>query len=152
MKELTRRLDVALIIITHNLGVVARYANRVNVMYAGRIVESGPAAEIYHDPRHPYTMALLRSVPRLDRPRQARLDPVEGQPPDLTRLDGGCSFRPRCRFAIADCALARPPLAPAGEAHHLAACFRSREIAIEQVTATGTAERLEDAAVSRLTT
>ena len=78
MKQLTRRLDVALIIITHNLGVVARYANRVNVMYAGRIVESGPAAEIYHDPRHPYTMALLRSVPRLDRPRQARLDPVEG--------------------------------------------------------------------------
>ena len=89
MKELTRRLDVALIIITHNLGVVARYANRVNVMYAGRIVESGPAAAIYHDPRHPYTIALLRSVPRLDRPRQARLDPVEGQPPDLTRLDAG---------------------------------------------------------------
>ena len=152
MKELTRRLDVALIIITHNLGVVARYANRVNVMYAGRIVESGPAAQIYHDPRHPYTIALLRSVPRLDRPRQARLDPVEGQPPDLTRLDGGCSFRPRCRFAIADCAVARPPLAPAGEAHHLAACFRSREIAIEKVTATATAERLEDAAISRLTT
>ena len=101
MKQLTHRLDVALIIITHNLGVVARYANRVNVMYAGRIVESGPAAEIYHDPRHPYTMALLRSVPRLDRPRQARLDPVEGQPPDLTRLDAGCSFRPRCRFAVA---------------------------------------------------
>ena len=104
MKELTRRLDVALIIITHNLGVVARYANRVNVMYAGRIVESGPAAAIYHDPRHPYTIALLRSVPRLDRPRQARLDPVEGQPPDLTRLDDGCAFRPRCRFAIEVCA------------------------------------------------
>ena len=68
-------------------------------MYAGRIVECGPAAEIYHDPRHPYTIALLRSVPRLDRPRQARLDPVEGQPPDLTRLDGGCAFRPRCRLA-----------------------------------------------------
>src|SRR3954471_2854134 len=79
MKDLTRRLDVALIIITHNLGVVARYANRVNVMYAGRIIESGRAADIYHDPRHPYTMALLHSVPRLDRPRQARLDPVEGQ-------------------------------------------------------------------------
>ncbi len=104
MKQLTHRLDVALIIITHNLGVVARYANRVNVMYAGRIVESGPAAQIYHDPRHPYTMALLRSVPRLDRPRQARLDPVDGQPPDLTRLDAGCSFRPRCRFAVEACA------------------------------------------------
>ena len=70
-------------------------------MYAGRIVESGTAAALYHNPRHPYTMALLRSVPRLDRPRQARLDPIEGSPPDLTRLDGGCSFRPRCRFAIA---------------------------------------------------
>ena len=116
MKDLTRRLNVALIIITHNLGVVARYANRVNVMYAGRIVESGPAAEVYHDPRHPYTIALLRSVPRLDRPRQARLDPVEGQPPDLTRLDGGCAFRPRCRFAVAACAEARPPLEPAGAA------------------------------------
>jgi oligopeptide transport system ATP-binding protein len=131
MKELTRRLNVALIIITHNLGVVARYANRVNVMYAGRLVESGPAAAIYHEPRHPYTMALLRSVPRLDRPRQARLDPVEGQPPDLTRLDTGCAFRPRCRFAVTDCGLARPPLKPAGDAGHLAACFRSHEIALE---------------------
>jgi len=132
---LTRRLDVALIIITHNLGVVARYANRVNVMYAGRIVESGPAADIYHDPRHPYTMALLRSVPRLDRPRQARLDPVEGQPPDLTRLDAGCSFRPRCRFAVDTCAVARPVLEPAGDARHLAACFRRDEIGIETGTA-----------------
>ena len=92
MQQLTHRLGVALIIITHNLGVVARYANRVNVMYAGRIVESGTAAQLYHDPRHPYTMALLRSVPRLDRPRQARLDPIEGSPPDLTRLGRGCSF------------------------------------------------------------
>jgi oligopeptide/dipeptide ABC transporter ATP-binding protein len=98
-------------------------------MYAGRIVENGPAAVIYHDPRHPYTMALLRSVPRLDRPRQARLDPVEGQPPDLTRLDAGCSFRPRCRFAIDACARTRPPLETAGEGPHLAACFRSHEIA-----------------------
>jgi oligopeptide/dipeptide ABC transporter ATP-binding protein len=84
--------------LANNLGVVARYAKRVNVMYAGRIVESGPAAAIYHSPRHPYTMALLRSVPRLDRPRRARLDPVDGQPPDLTRLDQGCAFRRRCRF------------------------------------------------------
>jgi len=129
MTGLTRRLNVALIIITHNLGVVARYAHRVNVMYAGRVVESGTAAAIYHDPRHPYTVALLRSVPRLDRPRQARLDPVEGQPPDLTRLDQGCSFRPRCRFAVAACAAARPPLEQAGEAGHLSACFRRDEIA-----------------------
>jgi len=135
MKQLTHRLDVALIIITHNLGVVARYAKRVNVMYAGRIVESGPAEQIYHDPRHPYTMALLRSVPRLDRPRQARLDPVDGQPPDLTRLDAGCSFRPRCRFAVEACARSRPSLQRAGDEQHYAACFRSNEIAIETTRA-----------------
>ena len=128
MKELTQRLNIALIIITHNLGVVARYATRVNVMYAGRIVESGSAAAIYHNPRHPYTIALLRSVPRLDRPRQARLEPVEGQPPDMTQLDAGCSFRPRCRFAVDACAVARPALTPAGEEGHFAACFRSAEI------------------------
>ncbi len=130
MQSLTRRLGVALIIITHNLGVVARYAHRVNVMYAGRIVESGSADAVYHDPRHPYTMALLRSVPRLDRPRQARLDPIEGQPPDLTRLDQGCAFRPRCRFAIAACAEAKPPLAAAGGAAHVAACYRSHELGV----------------------
>ena len=131
MKQLTQRLNVALIIITHNLGVVARYANRVNVMYAGRIVESGPAADLYHNPRHPYTIALLRSVPRLDRPRQMRLDPVDGQPPDLTRLDAGCSFRPRCRYATDACADARPPLAPVRGDGHLAACFQSAAIAQE---------------------
>jgi oligopeptide/dipeptide ABC transporter ATP-binding protein len=131
MQDLTRRLNVALIIITHNLGVVARYAQRVNVMYAGRIVESGAAAAIYHNPRHPYTIALLRSVPRLDRPRQARLDPVEGQPPDLTRLDQGCAFRPRCRFAVEHCAAAPPPLAAiGGEAGHSSACFRSAELGV----------------------
>ena len=128
MKSLTRELGVAQIIITHNLGVVARYASRVNVMYAGRIVEAGEADDIYHDPRHPYTIALLGSVPRLDQPRRARLDPVEGQPPDLTRLDGGCAFRPRCRFAVERCAEERPPLAPAGRGSHLAACFRSAEL------------------------
>jgi oligopeptide transport system ATP-binding protein len=135
MSGLTKRLGVALIIITHNLGVVARYARRVNVMYAGRIVESGTSAAIYHDPRHPYTMALLKSVPRLDRPRQARLDPVEGQPPDLTRLDGGCAFRPRCRFAIEACAQSQPPLTQAGEAGHVSACFRSAELGAAGVAA-----------------
>jgi len=129
MKKLTHDHGIALIIITHNLGVVARYANRVNVMYAGRIVESGPALEIYHRPRHPYTIALLRSVPRLDRPRQARLDPVEGQPPDLTRLDGGCAFRPRCRFATEACAQSSPALQATAKPDHFAACFRSAELA-----------------------
>jgi oligopeptide/dipeptide ABC transporter ATP-binding protein len=128
MQQLTQRLGVALIVITHNLGIVARYAHRVNVMYAGRIVESGPAASIYHSPRHPYTIALLKSVPRLDRPRQARLDPIEGQPPDLTRLDQGCAFRPRCRFAVEACAAGVPSLDPAGAPGQFAACFRSAEL------------------------
>jgi oligopeptide/dipeptide ABC transporter ATP-binding protein len=132
MKSLTLRLNVAQIIITHNLGVVARYASRVNVMYAGRIVEAGDADAIYHNPRHPYTMALLRSVPRLDQPRRARLDPVEGQPPDLTRLDGGCAFRPRCRLAIERCGQERPALERAGAAGHFAACFRSAEFLLGQ--------------------
>jgi oligopeptide/dipeptide ABC transporter ATP-binding protein len=128
MNGLTRRLNAALIIITHNLGVVARYARWVNVMYAGRVVESGPATAIYHNPRHPYTMALLQSVPRLDRPRRARLDPVDGQPPDLTRLDEGCAFRPRCRFAIDACTKTRPPLEPVAPAGHRSACLRAGEI------------------------
>jgi oligopeptide/dipeptide ABC transporter ATP-binding protein len=128
MKDLTRRLGVALIVITHNLGIVARYADRVNVMYAGRIVESGNAHDIYNDPQHPYTLALLRSVPRMDRPRQVRLDPVQGQPPDLTRLDGGCSFRPRCGFAVARCAAERPPLVAHGLPGHVAACWEAEAV------------------------
>ena len=130
MKDLTKRLGVALIVITHNLGVVARYADRVNVMYAGRIIESGNARQIYHHPRHPYTLGLLASVPRLDQPRGTRLVPIEGQPPDLTRLDGGCSFRPRCRFMEPACAEARPPLVRVDSvgSGHDAACFRSAEL------------------------
>jgi oligopeptide/dipeptide ABC transporter ATP-binding protein len=124
MKDLTRRLGVALIVITHNLGVVARYADRVNVMYAGKIIETGSAMDIYHNPTHPYTLALLKSVPRLDLPRQAKLDPVEGQPPDLTKLDEGCPFRPRCRFATERCAEENPALELVGEIHY-SACWNS---------------------------
>jgi oligopeptide/dipeptide ABC transporter ATP-binding protein len=128
MKDLTRRLGVALIVITHNLGIVARYADRVNVMYAGKIIESGSAQDIYHDPRHPYTLALLRSVPRMDQPRRARLNPVQGQPPDLSRLDVGCAFRPRCSFAVARCDNEIPPLMAAGDDGHRAACWESSRV------------------------
>ena len=117
MKNLTREMGVAMIIITHNLGVVARYADRVNVMYAGKIVESGSAEEIYHHPRHPYTLALLKSVPRLDLPRGGKLDPVDGQPPDLARLDDGCAFRPRCKFATDGCAKGVPELGEVRDKH-----------------------------------
>lgn len=129
MKDLTRRLGVALIIITHNLGIVARYADRVNVMYAGRIIESGAASDIYHRPHHPYTLALLRSVPRMDQPRRARLDPVQGQPPDLSRLGPGCSFQPRCGFAVSRCASQSPPLEQIDDGgNHLAACWEARNV------------------------
>jgi oligopeptide/dipeptide ABC transporter ATP-binding protein len=122
MKELTRKLGVAMIVITHNLGVVARYADRVNVMYAGRIIESGTAEDIYHNPKHPYTLALLRSVPRMDVARGQKLQPVDGQPPDLTKLDAGCAFRPRCKFATEQCARAKPALDEVSSGH-ISACW-----------------------------
>ena len=127
MKDLTRRLGVALIIITHNLGVVARYADRVNVMYAGKIIESGTARDVYGDPRHPYTLGLLASVPRLDQPRGTRLIPIEGQPPDLTQLDDGCAFRPRCRFAVEKCTGSIPPLERLSGAH-FSACWQKNAL------------------------
>ena len=127
MKSLTTEFGVALIIITHNLGVVARYADRVNIMYAGKVIERGSAHEIYANPRHPYTLGLLRSVPRLDLPRKARLDPIEGQPPDLINLPDGCSFRERCRWAIDKCATDTPELMDTGDGH-LSACWRSEEL------------------------
>ncbi|MFT6581922.1 MAG: ABC transporter ATP-binding protein [Alphaproteobacteria bacterium] len=127
MKNLTRDFGVAMIIITHNLGVVARYADRVNVMYAGKIIETGTAEDIYHNPKHPYTLALLKSVPRLDQPRVAKLDPVQGQPPDLSKLDGGCAFRPRCRYATDQCAQSIPVLEEI-DGVHKSACFHRDEL------------------------
>ena len=122
MKGLSERLGVAQLIITHNLGVVARYAKRVNVMYAGKIVEMGLAKDIYHNPSHPYTLGLLASVPRLDQVRGTKLIPIEGQPPDLARLDEGCAFRPRCRFSTERCAQEIPELKTvSGE--HQSACW-----------------------------
>jgi oligopeptide/dipeptide ABC transporter ATP-binding protein len=127
MKDLTKQLGVALIVITHNLGVVARYADRVNVMYAGKMIEMGRARQIYHDPHHPYTLGLLASVPRMDQPRGNRLVPIEGQPPDLTRLDQGCAFRPRCAFTVDRCASEVPALELIDDSHS-AACWRVGEL------------------------
>src|SRR5882724_9931957 len=128
LKSLSRKLGAAMLIITHNLGVVARYADRVNVMYAGRIVERGTAREIYANPRHPYTLGLLRSVPRLDEPRRARLDPIEGQPPDLTRLPAGCAFAARCAFRVERCARDRPGLVGVGAGDHVSACWETERL------------------------
>ena len=95
MARLSREFGTAVIIITHNLGVVARYADRVNVMYAGKIIESSTAEKVYGDPRHPYTLGLLNSVPKLHQATGEKLMPIEGSPPDLVHLPPGCSFYPR---------------------------------------------------------
>jgi oligopeptide transport system ATP-binding protein len=122
LKRLTRETGAALVLITHDLGVVARYADRVAVMYAGRIVETAPARELYARPRHPYTRGLLDSVPRLDSDRRRRLVPIEGQPPDLANLPPGCAFAPRCSRVMERCRVERPALEFVDQ-RHLTACF-----------------------------
>jgi peptide/nickel transport system ATP-binding protein/oligopeptide transport system ATP-binding protein len=125
IKTISKEFHTSLMLITHNLGVVARYAHRVFVMYAGRIVEHGTALEVYHYPQHPYTSGLLASVPRLDEPRKTRLSPIKDQPPDLIALPPGCSFEPRCEYKIEMCAKNRPALEETAT-NHYAACFISQ--------------------------
>ena len=132
MKNLSRKLNIALIIITHNLGVVARYADRVIVMYAARVAEQGPADAVFHRPRHPYTMGLLRSVPRLDRPRGSKLETIEGLPPNLALGSRGCRFAPRCPYRITICD-EEPPLFPT-DTGRLSRCHRHEEIAAGKIT------------------
>jgi peptide/nickel transport system ATP-binding protein len=128
MKDLSRELGIALVIITHNLGVVARYADRVNVMYAARLVEQGTAGAVFAKPLHPYTVGLLRSVPRLDRPRDRKLETIEGLPPNLLDPPPGCRFAPRCPARLDACVAAPPPLIEA-EPHRYSACIRATELA-----------------------
>ena len=127
MKDLSSRLDIALIVITHNLGVVARYADRVNVMYAARIIEQGSADDIFLRPCHPYTLGLMRSVPRLDMPRGQRLETIEGLPPDLRAPPAGCRFAPRCSYRVAICD--QDPALREIATRHRSACWRAEEIA-----------------------
>ena len=122
MKGLTREHGTSLIIITHNLGIVARYATRINVMYAGRIVEKATAADLYAKPRHPYTVGLMASVPRLDQDEKKKLVPIEGQPPDLLALPSGCAFHPRCKAADTRCRQDKPELLEV-ERNHQVACW-----------------------------
>jgi len=127
LKQITQETGTALMLITHDLGVVARYADRVIVMYGGRVVETAPARELYKRPRHPYTVGLLTSVPRLDGDTRRRLIPIDGQPPDLARLPAGCAFAPRCRSAVERCRTERPKLEPVSPTH-LRACFADAEL------------------------
>jgi oligopeptide transport system ATP-binding protein len=120
IKRLRDDIGMAIIWITHDLGVVAGLADRVIVMYAGFIVEESPVRELYADPRHPYTLGLLHSLPRLDEHRAHRLTSIEGLPPDLIDLPPGCPFYPRCRFRIEICATQNPPLEPLAPGHKVA--------------------------------
>jgi oligopeptide/dipeptide ABC transporter ATP-binding protein len=98
LKNMVKEFHTSLLIVTHNLGVVARYTQRIYVMYAGRIVESGAAQDIFNDPRHPYTVGLLKSVPRLDEPKGRKLIPIAGLPPNLSNMPAYCAFWPRCAY------------------------------------------------------
>jgi oligopeptide/dipeptide ABC transporter ATP-binding protein len=128
LKQICKENNVALMMITHNLGIVARYADRINVMYAGKIIEQGTAREIFRNPSHPYTVGLLRSVPRLDGNRDLQLEPIEGQPPDLSELPVGCYFNPRCRFAIDKCATEYPQTTDIGGTH-TSSCWVAEDLA-----------------------
>ena len=123
LKKLVAEEDMALILITHDLGVVAGVCDRTNVMYAGRFIETGPTDELFAKPRHPYTLGLLKSVPRLDAVRKEKLDPIGGSPPELTKLQPGCSFAPRCQYATDESREQTPMLRPIDGKGHMVACW-----------------------------
>jgi oligopeptide/dipeptide ABC transporter ATP-binding protein len=117
MTDMVRRLNISLVIVTHNLGVVARYAQRIYVMYAGRIVESGNSEDVFGKPGHPYTIGLLKSVPRLDEDRSRELVPIPGMPPDLIDMPPICAFRPRCAYREQCREESEPDLKEIGDNH-----------------------------------
>jgi peptide/nickel transport system ATP-binding protein len=118
----------AMVLITHDLGVVAGVADRVLVMYAGRPVEIGSVEDIYYEPRMPYTLGLLGSLPRVDAGGKQRLTPIVGSPPSLVNMPPGCPFGPRCPLHVAECDAAEPPLVEVGSGHR-AACIRTEQVA-----------------------
>jgi peptide/nickel transport system ATP-binding protein len=143
IEEVKREFDIGVILVTHDLGVVAETANAVMVMYAGRIMEYGPARHIFEQPQHPYTWGLLDSMPSIER-RLSALVPIEGSPPSLLAPPAGCPFHPRCRYRFEPCPVERPPLvAPVPESHpdacHLSWEDKQREGAKRSVTRLGDA-------------
>jgi oligopeptide/dipeptide ABC transporter ATP-binding protein len=128
MLNLAEQRDTAVLLITHDLGVVAGFCDTVQVMYAGGIVEYGTADEIFHDPQHPYTWGLLNSMARLDEDQKQRLHSIAGSPPSVIDLPVGCRFSPRCEFAIDKCRNVLPLLEPVGDADQLVACHRVGEL------------------------
>jgi oligopeptide transport system ATP-binding protein len=128
VKRLQQELGMAVMWITHDLGVVADIAKRVNVMYAGYIVERGPVRDIFKQTRHPYTLGLLGSLPRIDEVHGTKLISIPGLPPDLIMLPKGCPFAERCPYVIEKCVAEMPPLEATDEPEHIVACWRWREI------------------------
>jgi peptide/nickel transport system ATP-binding protein len=149
LERLRRELGMATIMITHDLGVVAQIADRINVMYAGRIVETADARPLFGTPQHPYTWGLLRSIPTLEGPRGVELVPIPGRPPSLIRRPSGCFFHPRCAYALPDHSAIDPQLVDVGPAGHRAACLldaRQREAAWAALKGGGTPEEAREAA------
>lgn len=126
MKDLKEKLDTAIILITHDLGVVADVCSRINVMYGGIVVETGTAEDIFYRGKHPYTWGLLRSVPNPKEDVKEKLIPIEGQPPDLLKPPVGCPFAARCDYAMKICIQEQPPLFEIGDKHHTA-CWLCHE-------------------------
>jgi peptide/nickel transport system ATP-binding protein len=127
IRKLKADFGTAVVLITHDMGVVADMADRIAVMYAGRVVEQGTQRELFYDPQHPYTWGLLGSIARIDRPRPRRLAAIPGQPPSLMRLPAGCAFADRCGFSIDACATQRPQLLDRLGTGHLDACLLSEQ-------------------------
>jgi peptide/nickel transport system ATP-binding protein len=127
MKDMVQRFRASLVIVTHNLGVVARYAQRIYIMYAGRIVESGTTKEIFGQPRHPYTIGLLKCIPRLDEAEGTKLVPIVGLPPNLINMPPTCAFLPRCSYKIDKCFKEPwPELTPVSD-NHFIRCYANTE-------------------------
>ena len=127
MKDLQKKTKMGIIFITHNLGVVADICDKVSVMYAGKIVEQGPVDDIFYKPAHPYTMGLLRSMPRVDAESYERLIPIEGSPVDMLNPPEGCPFAPRCEHCMKICLKKMPPYVEIGENHRSACWLRIQE-------------------------
>jgi len=127
LKNLQKEFGMAIILVTHNLGAAASMCDHIAVMYAGRIIEYGTSDEIFGKPKHPYTLGLLRSVPRLDEARSERLATIMGHPPDLVTLPPGCPFAPRCEYVIDHCRKEYPIAMEFGEGHY-SHCWRAKEV------------------------
>ncbi len=130
MMELKDKLGMAIIMITHDLGIVASMCDRIAVMYAGRIVETGTCDEIFYHPKHEYTKGLLESIPRLDSTKHEKLIPIEGNPVDLLNPPEGCEFAPRCKNCMKICLRENPPKTDFSETHY-AHCFMNQKAEME---------------------